>query len=287
MKNNAIYTFLFPANKTRTQCLTSYDLLKSLALILMVVDHIGYFFFPEETWFRVMGRLSVPIWFFLIGFSDTRQIQPTIWLGAIAVAVSAVLTGEYILPLNILFTLALVRLWIDGLMVGTLRSYEGFAGMFFLLFFLSFPSMLFAEYGTMGMMFAVFGYLRKHKENLSINRFALFGFLGAVSVFYIGVSGALIDDLSYPQMFTLIGGVFVLMTLLFNFKNHVFEGISQKLGVVLLPLKIMGRHTLLIYALHIIVLRFVMLAIGDERFGFLEFKIMPPAFLKILQAFLG
>lgn len=287
MKNHALYSFLFPSRESRTRSLTRYDLLKSLALILMIVDHVGYFFFPDESWFRVMGRLSVPIWFFLIGFADTRKVQPTIWIGAVAVAASAALTGEYILPLNILFTLALARLWIDGLMVGTLRSYEGFAGMFFLLFFLSFPSMLFAEYGTMGMMFAVFGYLRKHKDNLTIKPFALFGFLTAIGVFYIGVSGAVIDGLSYPQMFTLVGGVSALMIMFFHFKNHVFDGVSQKFGWLLFPFKIMGRHTLLIYALHIIVLRFVMLAIGDERFGFLELKIMSPAFLKILQAFVG
>lgn len=283
---SAISSFIKRSEKL-PEALTSYDLLKSLALILMVVDHIGYFFFPEETWFRVLGRMSVPIWFFLIGFANVRQVQPTIWIGAIAVMVSSYITGEYILPLNILFSLAIARLWIDRLMVGTLRSYEGFAGMFFLLFFLSFPSMLLSEYGTMGMMFTVFGYLRKHKENLTIHPLALFGFLTAVGAFYITVSSLTIESLSYSQLFTMVGGVFCIMTVLFHFRSYVFEGLSDKLRLIIWPFKIMGRHTLLIYVLHIIVLRLVMVAFEDERFGFLELKIMSPASMKILQAFVG
>ena len=59
--------------KTLSSYLTSYDLLKTLALVLMVIDHIGYFFYPEEMWWRVLGRLSVPIWFFLIGYANARD----------------------------------------------------------------------------------------------------------------------------------------------------------------------------------------------------------------------
>ncbi len=33
--------------------LTAYDLLKTLAIILMVVDHIGAYFFPDQMWWRV------------------------------------------------------------------------------------------------------------------------------------------------------------------------------------------------------------------------------------------
>ena len=34
--------------------LTSYDLLKSFAVILMILDHIGYCFYPAEMWFQAL-----------------------------------------------------------------------------------------------------------------------------------------------------------------------------------------------------------------------------------------
>lgn len=49
--------------------------LKILALVTMVIDHIGAVFFPQYTFIRVIGRLSFPIYAFLIaeGFRHTRS----------------------------------------------------------------------------------------------------------------------------------------------------------------------------------------------------------------------
>ncbi len=277
----------FRCRKGISENLTSHDLLKSLALLLMIVDHVGYFFFPEESWFRVIGRLSVPIWFFLIGYADKRHVQSGIWIGALLIVLSTLFAGEFVFPLNILFMLALARLWVDRIMARALQSYEAFAGMFFLLFFLSFPTMLLFEYGTMGVMFTVFGYLRRHKEALTIKPVALFGFLGGIYVFYAVVSSLLIAKLDASQALFLFDGVFLLMIILFIFKPYEFKSFPKQFDVLLKPFKIMGRHTLLIYVFHLIVLRGVMLVLGDERFGIFEAEIMPPAFLQIIHGFIG
>lgn len=267
--------------------LTSYDLLKSLALILMFVDHVGYFFFPDESWFRVIGRLSVPVWFFLIGYANAREVQSVIWIGAIVVALSAIVSGEYLLPMNILVSLALARLWIDRIVAGALQSYESFAGMFFLLFFLSFPSMFLFEYGTMAFMFTVIGFLRRHKEGLNINRLALFGFVAIASIFYTVVSGLLIIDLNYAQLWFLLGGMFCLIVLLFNFEAREFTGASKALGRAIKPFQLMGRHTLFIYVVHLLVFRGVMLFSEDDRFALFEVEVLPPFFAHIIQSFIG
>ena len=49
--------------------------LKMIAIISMVIDHVGDNFFPNQTWMRVLGRIAMPIFAFCIseGFCHTRS----------------------------------------------------------------------------------------------------------------------------------------------------------------------------------------------------------------------
>lgn len=40
--------------------------LKVIALILMTIDHIGSFIFPDVMWLRYIGRLSAPLFIFCV-----------------------------------------------------------------------------------------------------------------------------------------------------------------------------------------------------------------------------
>lgn len=53
------------------------DLLKLLALVTMLIDHIGYMFFPYETLYRIIGRLAFPIFAYqiAIGYSKTSNLK--------------------------------------------------------------------------------------------------------------------------------------------------------------------------------------------------------------------
>ncbi|WP_291637010.1 TraX family protein [Clostridium sp.] len=53
------------------------DMLKLLALVTMLVDHIGYMYFPNEILFRIIGRLAFPIFAYqiAIGYSRTSNLK--------------------------------------------------------------------------------------------------------------------------------------------------------------------------------------------------------------------
>ena len=271
--------------KTLPVGLTSYDLLKTLAIIFMVVDHIGYFFYPEEMWWRIVGRFSVPIWFFLIGYAETRDIPKLFWWCAGIVVVSAVVAGEHLFPVNIIFTLILARRGVDWMFRGAMRNKEAFAGMFFFLFLMSGPSMIFIEYGTLGMLFTLFGTIVKRRGHVTAPRWMIASYVAAVLMAYVLMQSILLPSLTGAHFVAFAVGMVFLCAGLYAYKPFVFEKVNAKSFAPVALLQLCGRRTLEIYVLHLMVFRGVAMAVDPERFGFLEFDVF--AFKQLQELFLG
>ena len=86
-----------------------YDYLKVFAIIAMIIDHIGYYLYPELEVFRWIGRFAFPIFLFLVGFNGKYTWSRKVFYSALIVQCVIFYTGPGSFTLNILFSILLVR----------------------------------------------------------------------------------------------------------------------------------------------------------------------------------
>jgi hypothetical protein len=242
--------------------ITTTDLLKLSGLALVLIDHYGLFFDPDQTWWRVFGRPAAPIFFFLIGFARTGAI-PASWL-----VLGAILTGLDIISdgwdasLNILFSFALLRLVLPH--VERFIAQKRLA-LPLLALALAALAPLFGnviEYGLSGWLWALLG--------LSA-RLALVGAPGSAltrnivalicALFYL-IGESLFWHLDFAKIITLalLIGALVAALLAFRRKDLAWTPpapLAQALNWI-------GRRSLEIYAFSTIAMQVVSLVVGDE-----------------------
>ena len=87
------------------------DWLKTAAIILVAVDHVGYLFISDADWWSVVGRMAAPVFFFMLGYAQSRTIPfRWIWLGIILTLLDSWNTYWMWVAPNILLSLVLIRL---------------------------------------------------------------------------------------------------------------------------------------------------------------------------------
>lgn len=261
---------VLPAN------LTSYDFLKCAALLLMIVDHIGYYFYPDDghLWVRAVGRLSAPIWLFLIGYAKSRDFSARMWIGIAVLVVTDYIVGAGILPLTILSTMLICRAVLDPVMDGLKRKPETlypFCTFLFLATFMTFP---FIEYGTEVLMMVMLGYMTRNRETIPYDNREYFQFAVLATLahaFYQAVIFFPFDI--YQKLFVALGLMAVTMVLI-RFRPVEYPALTQKLTApVVWLLRLGGRRTLEIYVAHLVILRFLALYLGEEGYSWLNFRI--------------
>ena len=97
---------------TRTlKAVDNADWLKTSAIILVAVGHLGYFFIEDADWWSVFGRMAAPVFFFLMGYARSRTVPLRwIWLGIILTLLDSWNTDWTWVAPNILFSMALIRI---------------------------------------------------------------------------------------------------------------------------------------------------------------------------------
>ncbi len=146
------------------------DWLKTAAILLVSVDHFGYFFIENDQWWSVFGRFAAPPFFFLMGYAKTRTLPLNwIWLGVILTLLESWNAHWSWVTPNILLSLALIR--IARPYVQILVQHHSWAA-FVLLFSAFFGALPMAakmvDYGAEGWLWALFGlYQRMYVDNRS------------------------------------------------------------------------------------------------------------------------
>lgn len=136
--------------------------IKILAVLFMLIDHIGLIYFPEHFILRMIGRLSAPLFFWLIasGAHHTKDLRNYIVRIALFAVLSQVpyylVMKEYnlqIAPLNILFTLG------TGLCAIAILKRNALLGYAAGIVFATVATLLQMDYGAYGILTIVSFYL--------------------------------------------------------------------------------------------------------------------------------
>lgn len=230
------------------------DIWKTVALGLILVDHIGHFLADGWPILRVIGRLGVPIFFFMIGFARTRSI-PLRWLvlGAVLTGVDYLWTGALTkTQVNILFNFALIRLALPLVETHVIRDRWRIAA--FLLAMLALMPIVnpIIEYGSEGWLFAFVGLLHRQiiQAGAGMQRNRDASGLFALGVYVMTEA----RDYTFNATMTtlLVLGVAILAAVMHDFRRGVS---SWQPGPGLAGiLRFCGRHSLEIYAAQIILL---------------------------------
>ena len=152
-------------------------MLKIIACLTMLADHIGVAFFPNESIFRMIGRLAMPIYAYHIasGFHFTKNLKKyciRILLIALVSQVPFMILTQSV-KLNICFV------WLAGfglLYYADKKKYIPAACILVISWFVPF------DYGTYALIWVLFFYCIRNHEKYKIDAFILLSILTALYI---------------------------------------------------------------------------------------------------------
>lgn len=233
----------------------SHDVLKAIALAAMVIDHIGYYLLPDETWLRVVGRLAFPIFLFLVGYSQRYRFDTWVLLGGLAVLASAAVNGQPLFPLNILFSIVLWR-WVMGALEKRPHILQDTTMLWVAMLVFYLPFMFLVEYGTIGLMFAVLGWhVRNGRDDRSMRLAWLFTLF-----FWVGIQSVNFGFDRWQVSAMMLESVLLVIALMqFRQRDFPLPPKHSQPSPTLLewPVILLARNSLLFYVLHVIALHII------------------------------
>ena len=167
--------------------------LKIIAMIAMLIDHIGAYLFPQVRWLRIIGRLALPMYAFLIAegchYTHDRKkyLLSMLSVAALCQIVYFFAMGSLSMSVLVTFSLSIGMIYLTdyvqaGGRFGNAALWAASCGLFFLCYLahdVLFPKTDFGiEYGLWGVLLPVFTYWggkkqKKRKKSGTACRFFL------------------------------------------------------------------------------------------------------------------
>lgn len=173
-------------------------MIKILACIFMIIDHIGLLFFPQSLVLRLLGRVSMPFYAYCIarGIKHTKDyknyLKRVLLIAVLSEIPFCIMVKE--IRLNICF------LWVIGIwFIVNLEKFESIKIKIALsLITLFFVSLLNIDYGIYGLAYLTIIYFSLFKEikKIGLGIYASWGILHLITMI-------LNFDLGIMQIFTL------------------------------------------------------------------------------------
>ena len=224
----------------------SHDLIKALAVLIMICDHVGLYFAPDDHWYRAIGRIGFPVWFFMAGYSRTGGWAWSLLPGLLLLVFTRYALGYSVLPINALLTIFIIRAMIMTIPKEFGKT-EGLLALPVCALALTLyqPTTALFEYGTIGLLFGYLGYVVRNNQDGWPPRLLA---IGAYTAFMLCQL--------YPARYDLPQGIFMAIgTAFFVFWLYRFRTVryaQSRSWLGLAPvIRALGRHTLLIYVLHL------------------------------------
>jgi len=239
------------------------DWLKTGAICLVAVGHIGYFFIDDAGWWSVFGRMAAPVFFFLMGYARSRNIPLLwIWLCIILTLLDSWNNDWTWVAPNILFSMVLIRLARPRVKIFLQNhGWIAFALLVSVLFAVLPIAAEIVDYGAEGWLWALFGvcqrvYVDDKTRSRTLPVRAMTGnpnLMRFLACFIAAVIYVWQEQLEFlftrVQLNAVILGVSFLSIALFLFQRG--QSRFQPPEPIAGALHFLGRHTLEIYVIQL------------------------------------
>ena len=219
----------------------SRNVLKIIAIVSMLIDHIGKLFFPDVAFLAIVGRLAFPLFAFFIaeGVFYTRSIKKYLCKLLIFGLISQIPYILFFYPLiriNVLFTFIFAILLI--LLINKIRATDNKVDKGFLIFFAVAYTLIiallgycsFIEYGVFGMLLPVCFYFFRHKIVLKYVSFV------ALMVGYVGSNILISWSIEFGHFIQLFALLAIVLIALYNDRKDESSNKLKYLFYVFYPL---------------------------------------------------
>ncbi len=154
----------------------------AIAIVAMLIDHVGYCF-GVSMWWRVF-RMFALVWFIPLGYIPRRPTA-NIYAGAAMLAAADQLLGFRTFPLDVLFTIIAIKWLIEPLMTFATRNRKNF-WLVMLALLVAYPlTNKLCEYGTLALLLAMAGWIMRNEAEIPPGVVNIRIYMAAVTALFI------------------------------------------------------------------------------------------------------